>query len=131
MALNLGYVSPDIFEGEMTANTMRLIVNRQEADAIRAGLQMLKTRDLRGGFPKDTLVNVITLKKSLCKLSNEKIDELCDLLDFEKSGSHSNDDLASVMENILAKYLEHGSFRNSNDRSSLGVQEAEQRPNDR
>jgi hypothetical protein len=74
MALNLGYVSPDKFEGEMTANTLRLIVNRQEADAIRTGLQMLKTRDLRGRFPKDTLVDVITLKKSLCKLSNEKID---------------------------------------------------------
>ena len=103
MPLKLGYVSPDKFEGEMTANTLRLNVNRQEADAIRAGLQMLKTRDLRGGFSKDTLVDVITLKKSLCKLSNEKIDELCDLLDFEKSGCHSNDELASVMENILSQ----------------------------
>jgi hypothetical protein len=103
MALNLGYVSPDKFEGEMTANTLRLIVNRQEADAIRTGLQMLKTRDLRGRFPKDTLVDVITLKKSLCKFSNEKIDELCDLLDFEKRGCHSNNELASVMENLLAQ----------------------------
>ena len=87
----------------MAINSMELIINRQEADAIRAGLQMLKTRDLQGGFLKDTLTDVIVLKKSLCELSNEEIDDLCDLLNFEKRNCHPKDRSTSYKENMLTQ----------------------------